>query len=75
MLAILTQIKKANKYKQYKCIKYWRSGQLNFVQVTEVFPHSVSNYIFIHHKFKLLKHSAKKNNLFEESESELDDNN
>ena len=38
LLAILTQIKKANKYKQYNCIKYWRSGQLNFVQVTEVFP-------------------------------------
>ena len=30
--------KKANKYKLYNCIKYWRSGQLNFVQVTEVFP-------------------------------------
>ena len=38
LLAISIQIKKADKYKQYNCMKYWRSGQLNFVQVTEVFP-------------------------------------
>ena len=38
LLAISTHIKKSDKYKQYNCMKYWRSGQLNFVQVTEVFP-------------------------------------
>ena len=58
LLAILTQIKKANKYKQYNCIKYWRSGQL--IKSQKFSQQSVSNYIFIHHKFKLLKHSTKK---------------
>ena len=31
LLAISTKIKKANKYKQYNCMKYWRSDQVLLV--------------------------------------------